>query len=197
MADPGIGPRGDTEMRRRFVMAAALLVLTSGCGHQWNALDADIARAPIYETVLREYLIATGSSYSAIDVYVLDVADSAQIPTVDPALSGIRESITPADQHAIIIGLADVAKVQFVAARDSVVESKDGCPQVRGGGLLITLSPPIGDARRVEVGIDGILTCSGGSSITYVVERAGEAWAVSGTTGVGGGARRRHDRPTS
>jgi hypothetical protein len=183
-------------MRRRLVMAAALLVLTSGCGQQWNALGADIARAPIYETVLREYLIATGSSHTDVDVYVLDVADSAQIPTVDPSLPGIRESITLADQHAIIIGLADVARVQFVPARDSVVESKDGCPQVRGGGLLITLSPPVGDTGRVEVGIDGLLSCSGGSSITYVVERAGEAWTVSGTTGVGAGAGRRHDRPT-
>jgi hypothetical protein len=177
---------GDSEMRRRLAVTAALLALASGCNHQWNAIGPDIARAPIYETVLREYLTATGGSYTGVEVYVLDVADSAQIPTVDPLLPGIRESITVPDQHAIITGLADIANVQFVAERDSVVETEDGCQQVRGGGLLITLSPPIGDTRRVEVGIDGFLSCGGGSSITYVIERSGGAWAVAGTTGVGG-----------
>ena len=145
-------------------------------------------RAAIYLSVLRRYLTSGENSFPGFDfpvVYVLDVADSAQTDTFGSTATARREPITAADQRAIVTGLADVATVQFVADRDSVIETKDQCAQVRGGGILIILAPPAGDGtiNRLEVGIHGFVACLGATWMTYVVERTGGAWTVTGTTG--------------
>ncbi len=145
-------------------------------------------RAAIYLSVLRRYLTSGENSFPGFDfpvVYVLDVADSAQTDTFGSTATARREPITAAEQRAIVTGLADVATVQFVADRDSVIETKDQCAQVRGGGILIILAPPAGDATRVEVGIHGFVACLGATWMTYVVERTGGRpgpW-TAGTTG--------------
>jgi len=75
------------------------------------------------------------------------------------------------------------AHVAFVADRNTVIETKNGCAQVRDGGILITLGPADGDDHEVRVAINGFVACLGATWLTYVVERRDGGWQVTGTTG--------------
>jgi hypothetical protein len=60
----------------------------------------------------------------------------------------------------------------------------DGCPQVRNGGILITLGPADGDGHEVRVAVNGFVACLGATWLTYVVRnQPGAGWRVTGTTG--------------
>jgi hypothetical protein len=48
--------------------------------------------------------------------------------------------------------------VLFVAGRSSVIEPRS-CGVIKNGGILITLGPSAGDARRLEVPINGYVAC--------------------------------------
>jgi len=144
-------------------------------------------RAAIYTAMLRRYLTTSDHSFGDDHrfpiAYVLDQTDSA---AVDPMPSGQRAQrapISPADQKAIVAALADVGPVRFISDRKTVIEEKDRCQQVRGGGVLIILAPPAGGGDRVEVGIHGFVACLGATWFTYVVVRDGGGWQVTGTTG--------------
>jgi len=77
-----------------------------------------------------------------------------------------------------------MAHVAFIADRHAVIETKDGCAQVKDGGILITLGTPDGDHHRVKVAIFGFVACLGATSLTYVVQhQPGAGWRVTGTTG--------------
>ncbi|HEX6686085.1 MAG TPA: hypothetical protein VF062_25140 [Candidatus Limnocylindrales bacterium] len=149
--------------------------------------DAD---ADVYAVVLRRYL-THGNENSFPDkafaeVYVLDRADpraADPMRQVDEPASAQR--IPDARQSAISAALADLTKIRFVASRDEVVVDKEGCAQVRDGGILITLAPPVGGDDEVRVGINGFVACLGATWLTYVVKRSGDGggWTVTGTTG--------------
>jgi hypothetical protein len=88
-------------------------------------------------------------------------------------------------QRAITHALTDVGPLTFVASRDAVIEDPHGCAHVRGDGILVTLGPVDGSGDRAHVGINGFRACLGANSLTYLVERAGRGWAVSGITAHG------------
>jgi hypothetical protein len=74
--------------------------------------------------------------------------------------------------------------VAFVADRNTVIETKNGCPQVRDGGILVTVGPASGDDREVRVAVNGFVACLGATWLTYVVRNEpGSGWRVTGTTG--------------
>jgi hypothetical protein len=49
--------------------------------------------------------------------------------------------------------------------------------------MVIVLAPPTGNPPRVQAGLNGFVACDGATWLTYVVDRGGSGWAVSGTTG--------------
>jgi hypothetical protein len=158
---------------------------TSDGGHP-GAEQATSMQAAIYAAVLRRYLTTSDHSFGAEHrfpiVYVLNATDAS---AADPMRAGdpTRHPIGAADQAAIRAALRDVGRVEFVADSAAVVERVADCQQVRGGGVLITLAPPTGDATRVEVGIHGYVACLAATWFTYVVVHESGGWRVTGTTG--------------
>jgi hypothetical protein len=61
----------------------------------------------------------------------------------------------------------------------------ESCARVLDDGILITLGPVEGAGDRVEVGVNGFMSCLGANSLTYEVQQTGSGWRVSGVTAVG------------
>lgn len=143
----------------------------------------------IYLEVLRRYLSTPNENsfpeHTFQRVFVLDRAvPGSGAPQALPAAAG--EPIPGPIRQRITAGLTDLGPVSFVAERDSVMVTQDGCAVVKDGGILITLGPVSGGAGadRVEVGVNGFVACLGATWLTYVVERTATAgWRVTGTTG--------------
>jgi hypothetical protein len=140
-------------------------------------------QALIYTAVLRQYLTSGDHSFGDHrfpEVFVLDHtvagagAPGHKAPGGGPIPRGVQRAIT----HA----LTDVGPLTFVASRDAVIEDPHGCAHVRGDGILVTLGPVDGSGDRVQVGVNGFRACLGANSLTYLVERTGRGWAVSGIT---------------
>jgi hypothetical protein len=92
--------------------------------------------------------------------------------------------IAPQTQSQVTAALAGMAHVIFIADRGSVIEARDGCEQVRNGGILITLGPPSGHGHEMQVAINGFVACLGATWLTYVLQdQPGAGWQVTGTTG--------------
>jgi hypothetical protein len=146
---------------------------------------APTEQAAIFATVVRRYL-STPSENSFPDpfetAYLLERTDPS---AADPMSGGVPTGapITTAEQLYLQEALRDLAAVEFVASPDEILTNVDQCAQVPEGGILIRLGPPDGDADRVEVGINGFVACLGATWLTYVVERDGGGWEVTGTTG--------------
>lgn len=143
-------------------------------------------RAAIFTSVVRRYLTSSDNSFSGQKFPIAYVLDTARADSGNPQPNGSPAPavpIAPADQASVVAGLQDVTTVRFVADRDSVIVTKDGCAQVRDGGILIILAPPVGGPATVHVGIHGFVACLGATWFTYVVERTGDRWTVKGTTG--------------
>jgi hypothetical protein len=142
-------------------------------------------QALIYTAVLRQYLTSGDAGYGdtrfphifALDHTVAGAgAPGHQAPGGGPIPRGVQRAIT----HA----LTDVGPLTFVASRDAVIEDHP-CTHVRGDGILVTLGPVDGSGDRVQVGINGFRACLGANSLTYLVERTGRGWTVSGITAHG------------
>jgi hypothetical protein len=142
-------------------------------------------QAPIYAAVLRQYLTSGDHSFGDHrfpQVFVLDHmvagagAPGHEVPGGGPIPRAVQRAIT----HA----LTDVGPLTFVNSPDAVIEDHP-CAHVRGDGILVTLGPVDGSGDRVQVGVNGFVACLGANSLTYLVERTGRGWAVSGITAHG------------
>ena len=191
-------------MRRMLVtvvaagVVTALAVGTVGCGGEQAAgatpaghapaghASASVMQAEVYIQVLRRYLSTPaensfpGQAFKT--VYVLDRAYR------DAAVPGGKHDrgtpITAQTRRHVTAALAGMAHVVFITSRDSVIETRDGCGQVKNGGILITLGPPDGDSHRVRVAVNGYVACLGATWLTYVLQnQPGSGWRVTGTTG--------------
>ncbi|GIM97602.1 hypothetical protein [Paractinoplanes toevensis] len=188
-------------MRRMLVIAIVaglLAAATAGCARETEVsasptadasagdrpAEAEEAKeAEVYVQVLRRYL-GTPSENSFPDrtfetVYVLDQAyPDASDPMGKPERG---EPIGPDTRHQITSALARVA---FIPDRTAVIETRNGCAQVKDDGILITLATVNGDDHEVRVGINGFVACLGATWLTYVVHNEpGSGWRVTGTTG--------------
>jgi len=177
-------------MRRLVVIAIVAGLLTAGCAGETGAVSPPAVSPPavareteIYLQVLRRYLgTPSDNSFPGktfTTVYVLDRAyPAAGDPNGKPE-RGIP--IGPDTQQQITAALAQVV---FIADRQAVIETRNGCPQVRDGGILITLGPADGDDHEVQVAVNGFVACLGATWLTYVVRnQPGSGWRVTGTTG--------------
>lgn len=177
-------------MRRVLVIAivAALLAATGSCAGEKETTGALAAgkEAEVYVQVLRRYL-GTPAENSFPDrsfatVYLLDQA----FPDAgDPSGKHERGTpLTPETQRYLTTALTPMTHLAFIADRTTVIETKNGCAQVRDGGILITLGPAIGDEHEVQVAVYGFVACLGATWLTYVVRNdPGTGWRVTGTTG--------------
>lgn len=177
---------------------AAAVVGTAGCARspaagvppagEASAGDGPAAarEAAIYVQVLRRYLSTpTENSFPGHAFKTVYVLDQAFPDAGDPAGKHERaKPIAPRTQHQITAALAGIAHVAFIADRYTVIETGDGCAQVKDGGILITLGTPNGDDHKVQVAINGFVACLGATWLTYVVQnQPGTGWRVTGTTG--------------
>jgi hypothetical protein len=142
-------------------------------------------QALIYTAVLRQYLTSGDAGYGDTrfpHIFALDhtVAGAGAPGHKAPGGGPIPRAV----QRAITHALTDVGPLTFVASPDAVIEDHP-CAHVRGDGILVTLGPVDGSGDRVHVGINGFRACLGANSLTYLVERAGRGWAVSGITAHG------------
>jgi hypothetical protein len=180
-ARPGAGPAGPTSAPTPLLASSS----ASNTGQPGRL-------AAIYLAVLRRYLTTSDNSFSAEHrfsvAYILKIADPAAGQPTGGA--NVPVVISDADQAAVVAGLADIVRVEFIADRTAVVVEQDRCQQVRNDGVLISLAPPLpvqplpsGQGDRVEVGINGFVACLAATWFTYVVERSGTNWVVTGITG--------------
>lgn len=142
--------------------------------------------AEVYGEVLRRYLgTPAENSFPAKTFTTVYVLDQAHPDAGDPR--GKHERGTPiaaSTQQQVTDSLAAVAEVTFIDDRAAVTETKDGCPQVKDGGILITLGTVTGDDQKAQVPISGFVACLGATWLTYVVQNeSGTGWRVTGTTG--------------
>ncbi len=189
-------------MRRMLLVVFVVLLAAGGCAGRARAGANGAATPPpsitsgpaarsdvagIYSAMLRRYLTTSdhsfGESHRFPIAYVLDMTDSTVAEAVPSGRPAEWARISLADQTAIAADLTDVGPVRFISDRDSVVEERDHCQQVRGGGVLIILAPPVPVRDHLEVGIHGFVACLGATWFTYVVIRDGTGWKVTGTTG--------------
>jgi hypothetical protein len=145
-----------------------------------------VDEADVYAQVLRRYLGTPAENSfpgrSFAKVYLLDRA----FPDAgDPDGSQERGTpIRPDTRRRITAALTREADVAFIADRATVTETRNGCPQVRDGGILITLGTVTGDDPEVRVAVNGFVACLGATWLTYVVRNEpGSGWRVTGTTG--------------
>jgi hypothetical protein len=206
-ASQGNGP-GGCSMQRMLVTAAAMLltalaVSTAGCGGATVAgapptvhaltsdrpaavTEAGAREAEVYIQVLRRYLSTPAeNSFPGQAFKTVYVLNQAYPDAADPnGKHGRGAPIAPQAQRQVTAGLAGMAHVIFIADRGSVIEARGGCGQVRNGGILITLGPPVGHGNEVQVGINGWVACLGATWLTYVLQdQPGAGWRVTGTTG--------------
>jgi hypothetical protein len=195
-------------MRRAFVTAAATMILTAlavstaGCGStvagapptvHAPASDRPVAvteagakEAEVYVQVLRRYLSTPAeNSFPGQAFKTVYVLNQAYPDAADPSgTHGRGAPIAPQTQRQLTAALAGMARVIFIADRGSVIEARGGCGQVRNGGILITLGPPVGHGHEVRVAINGFVACLGATWLTYVLQdQPGVGWRVTGTTG--------------
>jgi hypothetical protein len=142
-------------------------------------------QALIYAAVLREYLTsgdaAIAADYRFPHIFVIDHAVAGAGPS-GPGTSG-DGPIPSAARRAITHALTDVGPLTFVASGDEVIV--EPCASVRDDGILITLGPVDGTGDRVQVGVNGFMSCIGGNSLTYEVQQTSSGWRVSGVTALG------------
>jgi hypothetical protein len=179
----------------RLLIPAVAVALLAGCavpasrprGVPTSAAPTPTAgtdRAAVYAAVLKRYL-THGSDNSFGDnsqwgaIYVLDYTDAGAGDPMDPAGKG--EPISMAEQRLVAAALPGVT-LTFIHDRDSVMVSKDKCAQVKGGGILITIGPPVPAGGDLHVGVNGFVACLAATWLTYVVSPSGD-WHVTGTTG--------------
>jgi hypothetical protein len=185
------------------ILLTALAVSTAGCGGSAAAgappavhpptsdrpaavTEAGAREAEVYEQVLRRYLSTPAeNSFPGQTFKTVYVLNQAYTDAADPnGKHGRGAPIAPQTQRQVTAALAGMAHVIFIADRGSVIEARGGCGQVRNGGILITLGPPVGHGNEVHVAVNGWVACLGATWLTYVLQdQPGAGWRVTGTTG--------------
>jgi hypothetical protein len=180
------------------VILTALAVSTAGCGGSPAAGAPPTVRAPasgrpaavtqadVYTQVLRRYLSTPAeNSFPAHAFTTVYVLNQAYPDAADPNGTHRRGTpIAPQTQRQVTAALAGIAHVIFIADRGSVIEAAGGCGQVKNGGILITLGPPVSHGHGLQVAINGFVACLGATWLTYILhDQPGAGWRVTGTTG--------------
>jgi hypothetical protein len=148
--------------------------------------QAEAEQAGVYAQVLRRYLSSPAeNSFPGQAFTTVYVIDKAYADAADPnGTHGRATPIAPEVQRQVTAALAGMAHVTFIVDRESVIVTTAGCWEVRNGGILITLGPPVRHGDELQVGINGSVACAGATWLTYVLrDQPGVGWRVTGTTG--------------
>lgn len=196
-------------MKRALVTTAVVIILTAlavstaGCGDSPAAgapptahpsttgrpaavTEAGAMEGDVFVQVLRRYLSTPAeNSFPGQAFKTVYVLNQAYPDAADPTgTQGQGTPIAPQAQRQVTAALAGIAHVIFIANRGSVIEAGGGCGQVKNGGILITLGPPVSQGHEMQVAINGFVACLGATWFTYVLhDQPGAGWRVTGTTG--------------
>jgi hypothetical protein len=135
----------------------------------------------IYSTVVRHMVTEEGQSSGFPVVYILD--HSVERAADPDGQNGVVRDFPGEIREGIERSLAQVARVEFIPDRDSVIGPPGAGGRVEGGGILLTLGPIRGEGDRVEVPASSYLGNLAATWQTWVVQRTAEGWQVTGTTG--------------
>lgn len=160
-------------------------VTDAGATHA-GATHAEADEADVYAQVLRRYLgTPAENSFPGQTFKTVYVLDQAYTDAADPNGTHMRGTpIPPQTQRQVTAALAGMANAVFITERGTVLEARNGCAQVKNGGILITLGPPAGHGGELRVAINGFVACLGATWLTYILrDQPGTGWHVTGTTG--------------
>ncbi len=173
-ARPGHGPSIASRSAPTLVGALTLtLAVLAAC-------SGGPDRVAVYAEVVRHMTTEEGQSSGFPVIYVLERVVGNR---TDPDDRSAGQPLPSADRRALVAALRAVAPVEFVATRSEVVGPQEGGARVRDGGIFLTLGPISGDDDRATVPASGYIANLAGSWQTWVVERVGERWRVTGTEG--------------
>jgi hypothetical protein len=154
-------------------------VSCSGLGAGDDLGTAD--RLDVYAAVIAHMTAEEGQPSGYPVIYVADRIDpSAADPEADHRPS---TPISEEMQAALVDALADVGTVDFISQPNEVIGPQAQGGRVEGGGILITLGPIRPQDDRLEVPASSYLANLAATWQTWVVERRGGSWTVTGTTG--------------
>jgi hypothetical protein len=170
----------------QLIIVAITLLLITACAP--TATDSDSAntdQVDIYSAVVRQIVETDDTFGGTLEkpiVYILNQTDDA---AGDPALATTdSETLSPEVQEGISATLSDLSStIIWIDSRDELELDENG--SIVDGGVLITL----GNIHRQESGeahVAGSIyvanLAAGGQ--TYILERQGDGWVITGTTGM-------------
>jgi hypothetical protein len=153
----------------------------------------------VYASVIRQ-LVTKDHGYGGADpgfgvVYVIDgIVEGAQNPGRPVGEPKPEKPFGHRAKKGLRKALADLPPIKFVDDVNSVLpgeppsfsrycSTRPASCRVINNGVLVTLGPIGGDRARVEVGNNLWINLLAGRWGTYVLERRGGSWEVTGTTG--------------
>lgn len=162
-------------------MAVTLgLLASAACAGSAGAPAEEDREVAIYSAVIRHMASEEGQSSGFRVIYLLDrVLENAD----DPDDPGTGEPFPEDDRAALAEAVADVAPLEFVSSRAEVIGPMEEGGRVENQGILLTLGPVAGRDDRALVPASSYLANLAGTWQTWVVERAGDGWRVTGTEG--------------
>jgi hypothetical protein len=161
-------------IRRALILGLLAAVACGGAG------AADHDRVAVYAEVIRHMTTEQGQPSGFRVIYVLDRIVGNDADPDDPA---VGRAIDSADQRALAEALRDVAPLEFVPTRSEVVGPMEDGGRVRNEGIFLTVGPISGEDERVLVPATTYLGNLAATWQTWVVERVGDRWHVTGTEG--------------
>jgi hypothetical protein len=177
---------------RLAVSVTLAAALVAGCGEGQQSSGGQEPFGPgdltpaereafVYGAVIRHMTAEEGQSSGFPVIYVLDHAVEGA-SNVDGG-TGARTPISSEVQIRVQEELALLPPIRFVPDPDEVIGPPEEGSRVKNGGILITLGPvPEGD-DRVEVEASSYIANLAATWQTWVLERHGLRWQVTGTTG--------------
>jgi hypothetical protein len=186
----------------RVALALFVFLAAVGCGAtdsvetaasppEGTAASADQRNAAIYRAVIRQILMKDGTFGSTPTrvkvVYVLNrPIEGAADPEVQQTSGSSPEAFSETLKTAIRARMAELPPVKFGPTRNPVVvgDKAGSSPgHVKAGGVLITLGPIVGDEGKVRVANSWWMNGLSGQWLTYVLDRQGAEWKVTGISG--------------
>lgn len=170
-------------------MTAALV---AGCGGRRGSSPGEETFGPsdltpaereafVYAAVIKHMTAEDGQSSGFEVIYVLDhsVEGASDPDEGEAARTPIPQEVRIRVQEE----LALLPPVRFIADPDEVIGPEEDGSQVENGGILITLGPVPSGEDRVEVEASSYIANLAATWQTWVLERRGLRWEVTGTTG--------------
>jgi hypothetical protein len=163
------------------VAVALGLLASSACARSGAPATAEEDReVAIYAAVIRHMASEEGQSSGFRVIYLLDrVLENAD----DPDDPGVGQLFPEEDRDALAEAVADVAPLEFVSSRAEVIGPMEHGGRVENEGILLTLGPIAGQDDRALVPASSYLANLAGTWQTWVVERVGQGWRITGTEG--------------